>query len=322
VHILSIQTPVSGQTQWPPSQQLSKNGNDDMSHHAKRPPADIGTIPIDTDITLRRMVVHRADPKGTVLLLHGFPETIYAWKDVAPALADDFEVHAFDWPGFGLSSRPQVDRFSYAPRDYARVLKNYIDRSGIDRSQLTIYATDISALPTLLLALEEPDVARSLIVGDFAPFNRPAYMWESLQALKSKPSSDQVRAFMNANREEILANTFFRGLPEEARYEVSREFREDIAVGWGHGDMTSVDAFYHYYSQFTRDQDYFEANLARLRTPATVVWGSEDLYIKKEMGIELAHRIQADLKLLPDIGHYPHLQAPSQTIAEIRGSFQ
>ena len=23
-----------------------------------------------------------------------------------------------------------------------------------------------------------------------------------------------------------------------------------------------------------------------------------------------------------DIGHYPHLQAPSQTIAEIRGSFQ
>lgn len=293
-----------------------------MSHHAKRLPTDIGTIPIDTDITLRRMVVHRADPNGTVLLLHGFPETIYAWKDVAPALADDFEVHAFDWPGFGLSSRPQVDRFSYAPRDYARVLKNYIDRSGIDRSQLTIYATDISALPTLLLALEEPDVAKSLIVGDFAPFNRPAYMWESLQALKSKPSSDQVRAFMNANREEILANTFFRGLPEEARYEVSREFREDIAVGWGHGDMTSVDAFYHYYSQFTRDQDYFEANLARLRTPATVVWGSEDLYIKKEMGIKLAHRIQADLKLLPDIGHYPHLQAPSQTIAEIRGSFQ
>jgi hypothetical protein len=36
--------------------------------------------------------------------------------------------------------------------------------------------------------------------------------------------------------------------------------------------MTSVDAFYHYYSNFTRDQDYFEANLAKLRTPVTVVW--------------------------------------------------
>lgn len=293
-----------------------------MSQRAQQLKVEIGTIMIDSDITLRRMVIHPTESKGTVLLLHGFPETLYAWKDIALALADDYEVHAFDWPGFGLSSRPPVDRFSYASRDYARVLKDYVVRAGIDRSELTIYATDIGALPALLLALEEPDIARSLIVGDFAPFNRPAYMWENLQALKSKPTSDQVRAFMNANREEILANTFCRGLPKEAHYEVSREFRDDMARGWSHGEMTSVDAFYHYYSHFTRDQEYFESNLAKLATPVTVVWGSEDLYIMKEMGMELADRIQASLKLLSGIGHYPHLQAPSQAIDEIRTSFR
>ena len=293
-----------------------------MSQRAQPPKVEIGTIAIDTDITLRRMVIHPTESKGTVLLLHGFPETLYAWKDIALALADDYEVHAFDWPGFGLSSRPPVDRFFYAPRDYARVLKDYVDRAGIERSKLTIYATDIGALPVLLLALEEPDIAMSLIVGDFAPFNRPAYMWENLQALKSKPASDRVRAFMNANREEILANTFWRGLSKEAHYEVSREFKDDMARGWSHGEMTSVDAFYHYYSHFTRDQEYFESNLAKLATPVTVVWGSEDLYIKKEMGIELADRIQASLKLLSGIGHYPHLQSPSQAIDEIRASFR
>jgi len=283
---------------------------------------EIGTIAIDTDIALRRMIVHSAQSKGTVLLLHGFPETILAWKDIALALADDHDVHAFDWPGFGLSSRPAVDRFSYAPRDYARVLKDYVDRAGIDRSTLTIYATDIGALPVLLLALEEPGIARSLIVGDFAPFDRPAYMWENLQALKSKPASDRVRDFMNANREEILANTFWRDLPKEAHYDLSREFRDDMARGWSHGDLTPVDAFYHYYAHFTRDQDYFEANLAKLATPVTVVWGSEDIYIKKEMGIELAERTQASLRLLPGIGHFPHLQAPNQAIEEIRASFR
>jgi pimeloyl-ACP methyl ester carboxylesterase len=293
-----------------------------MSQRAQQPKVEIGTIAIDTDITLRRMVIHPGEPKGTVLLLHGFPETLYAWKDIALALANDYEVHAFDWPGFGLSSRPPVDRFSYAPRDYARVLKDYVDRAGIDRSKLTIYATDIGALPALLLALEEPDIATSLIVGDFAPFNRPAHMSENLRALKSKPASDRVRAYMNANREEILANIFWRGLPEQARYEVSREFRDDMARGWNHGEMTSVDAFYHYYSHFTRDQEHFESNVATLSTPVTVVWGSEDLYIKKEMGIELADRIQARLKLLSGIGHYPHLQAPSQAIDEVRASFR
>ena len=140
--------------------------------------ADIGFFEIDKDITLRRMLAHNPRPRGVVLFLHGFPETIYAWKDISIALADDYEVHAFDWPGYGLSSRPTVDNFSYAPRDYAHVLKQYIGKSGIDRSKLTIYATDIGALPALLLALEQPDTARTIIVGDFAPFNRPRYLYE------------------------------------------------------------------------------------------------------------------------------------------------
>jgi pimeloyl-ACP methyl ester carboxylesterase len=104
---------------------------------------------IDQHITLRRMVLRNSNPKGTILFLHGFPETLYVWKDIARALADDYEVHAFDWPGYGLSSRPTVDRFSYAPKDYARILDRYFGKAGIDTSKLTIYATDIGALPTL-----------------------------------------------------------------------------------------------------------------------------------------------------------------------------
>lgn len=45
-----------------------------MSQRAQQPKVEIGTIAIDTDITLRRMVIHPGEPKGTVLLLHGFPE--------------------------------------------------------------------------------------------------------------------------------------------------------------------------------------------------------------------------------------------------------
>src|SRR6478672_4658219 len=68
--------------------------------------AEIGPFPIGAHITLRRMLLRNPNPKGTVLLLHGFPETLLAWRDIAHALADDFEVHAFDWPASGLPSRP------------------------------------------------------------------------------------------------------------------------------------------------------------------------------------------------------------------------
>ena len=123
---------------------------------------EIGFVAISSDIKLRRMVVHSSRPKGVVLFLHGFPETLYAWKDISSTLGTDYDIHAFDWPGYGLSSRPPVDRFSYAPKDYANVLKEYIKKSGIDTSELVIYATDIGALPALMLALDEPNIeARS-----------------------------------------------------------------------------------------------------------------------------------------------------------------
>ena len=277
---------------------------------------------IDQDLTLRRMVLRNSNPKGTVLFLHGFPETLYAWKDIAKALADEYEVHAFDWPGYGLSSRPTVDRFSYAPKDYARILDRYFGKAGVDASKLTIYATDIGALPTLLLAVERPNTARTIIVGDFAPFNRPQFMHASLQSLKEGPAMDQVRANLNSNRDEILQNTFTRGLPEEAHFEVAREFKDDMFRGWAQGAMTSADAFSHYYSHFTRDQDHFESQLARLETPVKVIWGEKDLYINKEMGVEFAERVRAKLNLLPGIGHFPHLQNPRLAIDEVRDAFR
>jgi len=285
-----------------------------------KPAVEIGYLAADPDITLRRLVVRNPAAKQTVLLLHGFPETVYAWKDISLALGDEFEVHAFDWPGFGLSSRPPAERFAYAPRDYARVLKAYIDKAGLDRSKLTIYATDIGALPALLLALDEPDIARTIVVGDFAPFDRPAHMYANLQALKAKPSSDVVHAQMNLNRDEILENAYRRGLPKDRQFEISAEYKADMARGWGAGGMTSADAFYHYYAHFSRDQADLEANLSRLKTPVKVVWGADDLYINQAMGAEFAAKAHVPLTVLPGVGHYPHLQAPTQTVAEIRAA--
>jgi pimeloyl-ACP methyl ester carboxylesterase len=283
---------------------------------------EIGMIALGDGISVRRMVVHAQAPKGTVILLHGFPETLYAWLGVARALAEDYDIHTFDWPGYGLSSRPSPDEFSYAPSDYANLLCQYIAAAGIDRTSLTIYATDISGLPTLLLALREPDIARRIIVGDFAPFNRPDFMHPDLRNLKVKPLSEQIRDKWNAGWKDLVeARGFGAGLPPEAQYEVAREFKDDMAQCWSHSGMTTMDAFYHYYSYFTRDEDYFEQRLSDMKTSVKVVWGELDPYINKAMGEELAERLGVEFKLLPGIGHYPHNQAPDLVVAEIRESF-
>src|SRR5215831_818162 len=42
-----------------------------------------------------------------LLLVHGWPQTWYAWRMVMPALARDFSVVAVDQRGIGLSDEPQ-----------------------------------------------------------------------------------------------------------------------------------------------------------------------------------------------------------------------
>ena len=282
----------------------------------------ISMLRVEPGIELRRMVHRPAQPAGTVLFLHGFPETLYAWKRVADALAGDYEVHAFDWPGFGQSSRPEPPRFTYAPRDYARILQEYVELAAIDRTRLLIYSTDIGSLPALLAALEQPEIARGIVVGDFAPFDRPHLMAENLRALKSGPSSEIVHAAMNRNRDDILANAHRRGLPEGKQFELPDDYRRDMEAGWDGRPLTPADAFYHYYSYFTRDQDDFEARMADLETPVAVVWGEQDFYIGKEMGLELAQRGGLPLEIMPGLGHYPHLQDPDRTVDEIRARFR
>ncbi|WP_249148326.1 alpha/beta fold hydrolase [Bradyrhizobium jicamae] len=159
-------------------------------------------------------------------------------------------------------------------------------------------------------------------MGDFAPFNRPQFMYAALQSLKAGPAMDQVRASLNSNRDEILENTFTRGLPKEGHFQVAREFKDDMSRGWTQGAMTTADAFSRYYSHFTQDQDHFESQLARLKTPVKVVWGEKDLYTNKEMGKEFAERLQVELTVLRGMGHFPQLQNPMLAIDEVRAAFR
>lgn len=292
-----------------------------MAHDEQNPRAKFGYTQIRPDMKLRSMVVRHPKPKGCVLFLHGFPETIYVWKDIAQTLGKDYEVHAFDWPGYGLSTRPDAKQFSYAPKDYAMVLKDYIHKSGIDSSSLVIYATDIGALPALLLAIDEPRVAKSIVVGDFAPFDRPDYLYASLQSLKSLPGAEGTRAYMNKTRDEILANAYRRGLSQDEQFDISEEIQQDMSNGWSQGSISSADAFFHYYQHFTRDQDYLESNIDKLKIHVRVIWGEKDIYINKQMGVEFAQKTGSQLTVLPGIGHYPHLQDPAKTVEEVRSEF-
>ena len=77
--------------------------NADNSYDVAVPPPPPGfrhaTAQVD-GATIHYLIGGHGPP---VMLLHGWPVTAYAWRGVAPALADRFNVIAPDMPGFGDS---------------------------------------------------------------------------------------------------------------------------------------------------------------------------------------------------------------------------
>jgi pimeloyl-ACP methyl ester carboxylesterase len=70
-----------------------------------------------------------------LLLVHGWPENWYAWRLLLPALARDFEVHAVDQRGMGLSGKP---RDGYDAGTLAGALVALMDSLGHERFAVVI----------------------------------------------------------------------------------------------------------------------------------------------------------------------------------------
>src|SRR5271166_1358826 len=74
-----------------------------------------------------------AGPKDapTVLLLHGFPTSSQMFRNLIPALADQYHLVAPDYPGFGHSSMPPRDKFAYTFDNLATVIDEFIEKLGL-----------------------------------------------------------------------------------------------------------------------------------------------------------------------------------------------
>jgi pimeloyl-ACP methyl ester carboxylesterase len=79
----------------------------------------------------------------TILLLHGFPTSSHMFRNIIPALADKFHLVAPDYPGFGYSSMPPVDKFEYTFDHLAEIIDKFITQIGLE--SYSLYVMDYGA---------------------------------------------------------------------------------------------------------------------------------------------------------------------------------
>ncbi|WP_406466860.1 alpha/beta hydrolase [Streptomyces hirsutus] len=105
-----------------------------------------------------------------LLLIHGWPETWYAWRLVMPALAKHFTVVAADQRGIGLTEKPTS---GYDTRTLARDMVALMDALGHRR--FAVVGHDTGMPIAYALAADHPErVARLAVAEAFLPAVTPS----------------------------------------------------------------------------------------------------------------------------------------------------
>jgi pimeloyl-ACP methyl ester carboxylesterase len=99
-----------------------------------------------------------------VVLLHGWPETWYAWRHVMPALAQNYTVIAPDLRGLGDSSKPPT---GYDGKTVAEDIRQLVTQLGFR----TIYLVghDIGTWVAYPYAAEHPTEVEKLVIMEVPP---------------------------------------------------------------------------------------------------------------------------------------------------------
>ncbi|HEX7121748.1 MAG TPA: alpha/beta fold hydrolase, partial [Gemmatimonadaceae bacterium] len=246
-----------------------------------------------------------------VVLSHGTPTWSFEYRHVIRALAPQFRCIAPDHLGFGLSDRPA--NASYTPEAHAERLRAFVNGLGLERFALV--AHDFGGPIALPLALDGR-VTRLVLLN--------TWMWplddDPMMARRARLVEGALGRFlykrMNASLRLLMPSAYGdrRKLTPHIYRHYLEPFRDPearVRVLWALAKslLGSSEFYYALYSRRNRLSV----------VPTLIIWGMKDSAFPPPM-LERWRSIlpHAEVHEIPDAGHWPHEEAPTETAERIR----
>ena len=247
-----------------------------------------------------------------IVLLHGFPEFWYSWRNQIPVLAAHFTVVAPDLRRYSLSDKPARIKDYELPTLVADVVE-LIRSFGAD--QAIVAGHDWGGAIAWEMALTRPDVIRRLIILN-APHPRlfvQNLIMNPRQMLRSWYTGFfqlpvMPEALFRAENYRAIERVFRRTAVHKERFtdEVIEQYIQAAAQP---GALTS--AINYYRANARRGLLSLAASGSVVRSPTLVIWGEQDMALGKELNDRLDHYAPAlTLRFIPDASHWVQQDRP------------
>jgi pimeloyl-ACP methyl ester carboxylesterase len=263
------------------------------------------------DVRLHAVIGGEGPP---LLLVHGWPETWYAWRLVMPALARDFEVIAVDQRGIGLSDRPAG---GYDTGTQARDLVALMDALGHGR--FAVVGHDTGFTIGYALAADHPDRVERVALAEIPgspgaapspPVFVPGPINDRLWHLPFN-RLDKINEQLVEGREDI-----FFGWEFDA---AAKKLPDDV-VDYYVGLLSNPDALHSTFAWYraldtTIAQDG-ERKTRRLAMPVLAIGGAASFgeHVGDAMNL-VADDVQS--VVIPGTGHFVAEESPDEMLAAL-----
>ena len=274
-------------------------------------------VPIRLDGIERAIFLRRMGSGPPMTMLHGYPSSSHDWAKVSPALAQRHSLLLPDFLGFGASEKP-ADHV-YSLHEQADLIEALWALEEITSTIIVAYDYGLSVTQELLArraegALSVDIAAVHLLNGGLYPdLARPS---RGQLAMLDPERGPQISAGITEERfVTALRPTFAADFDAAA----------DSADIWRATAREGGQAITHLLTRYIADRalngERWVTALEQTDVPLAFLWGMLDPVSGAHMAQRIRERLPtAPFLELPDVGHWPPLEAPERVAAALLGT--
>jgi haloalkane dehalogenase len=253
-------------------------------------------------IAFREIAAEDSD-RVPVLLIHGFPQTSYMWRDLMPAIAGSGRrVVAPDLLGYGDTPPDPPGTWEHQ----VEALEEFRQDAGLDRSVMIVH--DWGGLIGLRWACDHRDAVAGLVVSNTGFF--PAGKWHGMaQALRTKGQGEELMENLSREALGMMLRDSSRGIDDAAVDEYWKAFTTE------EGRRGPLELYRS--GNFEKLAPY-QGKLAELGVPMLILWGEDDEFAP----IAGAYRFHKEvpgskLVIVEGSGHFVYEDDPERCAREV-----
>lgn len=251
--------------------------------------------------------------RTVAILIHGWASSWYAVSPLLPLLSQRHHCFAVNLPGYGTS--PSFPHRVTIP-NYVDLIAGLIKQ--VTDKPVVLVGHSMGGMISVALALKQPELIERMVLICPTISGRLSYLIDAtLWPFVVLERFPLTRALVTVFEPMVgITDNLLRGPLFADRTMIGKDDYERIKADTRNRDQGLIRA-----ECFTAmRQNDLRGKLSGLKTPSLVIWGMEDNVVPLRDASAVAREWpEADLRIIPNAGHWPQFETPDITVRYVRG---